>query len=101
MHYALHDYPRAIDAYRAVVKEIHEEPFQSHARYRIGECYLALNDRRSALDAFKQVNSEDANNIWVKAAKSYIASVELEVKYGIACRAPVDPGSRRSAPGLS
>jgi TolA-binding protein len=83
MHFSLRDYPRAIDSYRAVVQNVPDEPFQSHARYRIGECYLALNDRPAALEAFKKVNSDDANNIWVKAAQSYIASVELEVKYGI------------------
>lgn len=83
MHYAMHDYPRAIEGYRAVAETTPDEPFNSNARYRIGECYLALNDRRAAIDAFKKVSSSESDNVWVKAAKSYIASVELEVKYGI------------------
>jgi TolA-binding protein len=83
IHFQLHDYVKALESYRIVVKEVQDEPFLSHARYRIGECLLALDDRKAALAAFREVFAADAKNVWVQAAKSYIASVEMEVKYGI------------------
>lgn len=82
-YYAMHDFVKALDAYKIVSKEVQEEPFLSHSLYRIGECYLALNDRKAALNAFASVQSKDPKNIWAKAAQSYIASVQMEVKYGI------------------
>jgi tetratricopeptide (TPR) repeat protein len=79
----MRDYVKALQAYQKVGKTITEEPFHSHALYRIGECYLALNDRKAALAAFAQVESKDPNNLWLRAAQSYIQSVEMEVNNGI------------------
>ena len=88
LYFDMQDYVRALDAYKTVIKEIKEEPFYSHARYRIGECYLALNDRTAALAAFKDMQATGTataatNNLWVKAAATYIQGVNMEVKYGI------------------
>ncbi len=83
LYYNMRDFVKALSAYQRVIKEIKEEPFASHAKYRIGECYLALDDREAALEAFKEVKSDDPQNIWVRAAEAYIAGVQMEVKYGI------------------
>jgi len=77
------DYVKALSAYKRINDKIKEEPFLSHARYRIGECYLALDDRAAALDAFKEVKSSDPKSVWLRAAQAYIAGVQMEVKYGI------------------
>ncbi len=83
IYYGMRDHVKALEAYRLVVNEVKDEPFWSHAQYRIGECFLALNDRAAALKAFENLQSSDPQNIWVRAAKTYIASVQMEVKYGI------------------
>jgi len=83
LYFNSRDFVKALSAYRRISEKIKEEPFLSHARYRIGECYLALNDRDAALEAFKEVKSTDPKNIWLRAAQAYIASVQMEVKYGI------------------
>lgn len=83
LYFGMKDYIQALGAYRIVSDEVKEEPFLSHALYRIGECYLALNDREAAIEAFRKVRSDDPNNLWLKAAQSYIQSVEMEVKHGI------------------
>jgi tetratricopeptide (TPR) repeat protein len=83
IHFQMHDFVKALESYRIVVKEVKDEPFFSHASYRIGECYLALEDRKAALAAFQAIPASDPKNIWAMAAKSYIASVQMEVKYGI------------------
>ncbi|PIR22449.1 MAG: hypothetical protein COV44_07735 [Deltaproteobacteria bacterium CG11_big_fil_rev_8_21_14_0_20_45_16] len=81
--FEMKDYVRALQAYQRVSESIDEEPFYSHALYRLGECYLSLNDRPSAIEAFKLVKSDDVNSPWMRAAQSYIQSVEMEVKNGI------------------
>ena len=83
LFFNMHDYVRALEEYRKVAVEFKEEPFLSHARYRMGECFLLLGDRASALKAFESIESKDTNNIWVRAAKSYIQTVQMEAKYGI------------------
>lgn len=83
LYFDMRDYSQALNAYRDVAQEVEDEPFLSHALYRIGECYLALDDRPSAVEAFKKLKSDDGDNLWVRAAQSYIKSVEMEVKHGI------------------
>ena len=83
LYFNSRDFVKALSAYRRINEKIKEEPFLSHARYRIGECYLALDDRDAALEAFKEVKSSDPKNVWLRAAQAYIASVQMEVKYGI------------------
>jgi len=83
LYFEMRDYVRALEAYQDVSHEIKDEPFLSHALYQIGECYLGLEDRASALKAFAVVKSDDPANLWMKAAQNYIKSVQMEVKYGI------------------
>lgn len=80
LHFENRDLVQALASYKQVMQHVNEEPFRSHAQYRIGEAYLALNDRPAALEAFKQVQSEDSGNLWVRAAQAYIQSVQLEVE---------------------
>lgn len=83
IYFNTRDFVKALHAYQQVKDKIKEEPFHSHAQYRIGESYLALNDRAAALEAFKKVKSDDAKNLWLRAAQSYMKSVEMEVQNGI------------------
>lgn len=83
LYFGMKDYVRALDAYKNVIVDVKEEPFLSHAQYRMGECFLALEDRKSAIAAFKSVKSDDPNNLWLRAASSFVKTVEMEVKYGI------------------
>ena len=77
------DYIRALEFYRDLSKNVVQEPFASHAKFRMGECYLELGDRKAALEIFKEIKADDPNNLWARAAQSYIKTVEMEVKYGI------------------
>jgi tetratricopeptide (TPR) repeat protein len=83
LYFEMNDFVRALDAYRSVAQSIKDEPFLSHARYRIGESYLRLGDSDSALVAFKEMGESKSDSLWAKAAASYIATVELEKKYGL------------------
>jgi tetratricopeptide (TPR) repeat protein len=83
LYFETKDYVQALASYKQVMQHVTEEPFRSHAQYRLGESYLALNDRTAALEAFSQIKSEDPNNIWVRAAQSYMQSVQLEVENAI------------------
>lgn len=82
-YFEMRDYVRALTSYQRVSERIKDEPFLSHARYRIGECFLALGDRQAAIKAFKDLKSDDPQNIWVRAAKAYVDGVQMEVNYGI------------------
>jgi TolA-binding protein len=77
------DFVRALESYRELAKNVKEEPFASHARFRMGECLLELGDKQAALEVFKEIKSENQDNLWARAAQSYIKTVEMEVKYGI------------------
>ncbi len=83
MHFNMGDYVRALESYSKVVEEIKDEPFQSHALYRMGECYLALDDREAAIKVFQTLVKKETPSIWTVAAKSFIETVSMEVKYGI------------------
>ncbi|TVQ78242.1 MAG: hypothetical protein EA369_07180 [Bradymonadales bacterium] len=80
LYFETRDFVQALGAYRQVLMNVQEEPFRSHAQYRIGEAYLALNDRRAAVEAFRELKSEDPQNLWFLAAQAYIESVNLEVE---------------------
>lgn len=80
IHFNSRDFVQALRAYRNVVEGESDALFKTHAQFRIGECFLSLNERGSAIEAFEKVSSPDQNNIWVKAAKSFIESVKMEVK---------------------
>lgn len=77
------DFVRALESYRELARTVKQEPFASHARFRMGECLLELGDKKAALDVFKEIKSESQDNLWARAAQSYIKTVEMEVKYGI------------------
>ncbi len=83
LYFGMRDYVRALESYRVVVRDVTEEPFLTHARFRQGECFLALDDRAAALKAFQSIEAKDPNNLWARSAKSYIQTVEMEEKYGI------------------
>lgn len=83
LHFSTKDFIRAIDSYKSIIASVKTEPFLTHARYRLGECYLALDDRTSAVSAFKEIPSTDPANLWFRAADSYIKTVDMEVRYGI------------------
>lgn len=83
LYFEMRDYVKAIDSYKVVIQDFKNSSFITHAQFRLGESYLALNDRQAAIKSFQQIADAQLKNLWADAAKSYVDSVTLEVKHGI------------------
>lgn len=83
IYFDMKDYAQAVMAYQVVSQEIRQEPFHSHALYRMGECYLALEDRKLALNIFEKLSAQTPVNFWTRAAAAYMKTVQMENNHGI------------------
>ncbi len=83
IYFDTRDFAQAVAAYQSVSQVILVEPVRSHALYRMGECYLALEDRQSALEIFQKLADQKPTNFWTRAAEAYIKTVRMESEHGI------------------
>ncbi|MEO5677777.1 MAG: tol-pal system protein YbgF [Usitatibacter sp.] len=81
------DFPSAIDAFRAFVKDYPASPLAANAGYWIGISYANLKDYRNALAAQQEILSRHPQS--AKAPDALLAIAAIQVEQG-------DPGSARN-----
>ena len=81
------DFPSAIDAFRAFVKDYPASPLAANAGYWIGISYANLKDYRNALTAQQEILTRHPQS--AKAPDALLAIAAIQVEQG-------DPGSARN-----
>ncbi len=72
------DYMRAIDDFESLIRNDSQNDYADNAQYWVGECYYALDEYSSAINAFRKVinfpDSNKAEDAQLKIGYSYLNS---------------------------